>query len=296
MNRRLRQALLVLVGAMIFSAVVLWPAKARKPPPTDESLTIHLATAGTGGRSVSGPATRAAPPPTTTQPLVWDRPRFAEFRTEREQMVRTQIAESWAGRQRVKDPRVLAAMRQVPRHLFVEKGKLAGAHADHPLPIGYGQTISQPYMGALMTEALRLQPGAKVLEIGTGSGYQAAVLSEITPHVYTIEIIEPLHKRAGARLATLGYKTVRCRQGDGYHGWPEEAPFDGIIVTCAAGHIPPPLYQQLSPGGRMVIPIGQPGMYQQLKVVTRDAATGRPRYETICGVAFVPMVGRIEQP
>ncbi|MBN1344504.1 MAG: protein-L-isoaspartate O-methyltransferase, partial [Phycisphaerae bacterium] len=139
-------------------------------------------------------------------------------------MVKWTVSHPVDGRQRVTDPKTIEAMRNVPRHLFVEGESPGSAHADHPLPIGYGQTISQPYIVALMTEALRLRPGAKVLEIGTGSGYQAAVLSELTPNVFTIEIVKPLAERAAARFAKLGYKTIRSKQGDGYFGWPEHAP------------------------------------------------------------------------
>jgi protein-L-isoaspartate(D-aspartate) O-methyltransferase len=294
MTRHLHTVLSVLVAAIIFLLVVLWPSKIGSPPEPTDNLTLTLA----GMEEEAQPTSRAASAPvkpTASSPLAWQRPRFADRQVERNRMVEGQIAHPRDGRESVADPAVLAAMRNVPRHLFVEPGQQEEAHADHPLPIGYGQTISQPYIVALMTEALKLRPGARVLEIGTGSGYQAAILNELTPDVFTIEIVEPLAKRAAERLARLGYKTVRCKQDDGYFGWQERAPFDGIIVTCAAGHVPPPLYQQLAPGGRMVIPIGQPGMYQQLKVITKDTKTGQPRYETICGVAFVPMVGRMQQ-
>ena len=285
----------VIIGILLLVVAIVWFGGPRPVASPDLDPPIRLAAAEENARPVT---TTTPTPPTrpTSGPLEWPRPRFKEYQADRDRMVRTQIAESWDGRDRVTDPGVLAAMRNVPRHLFVEKDDLGSAHADHPLPIGYGQTISQPYIVALMTEALRLRPGAKVLEIGTGSGYQAAVLNELTPHVWTIEIIGPLYKRAAERLDRLGYKSVRCKHGDGYWGWPEHAPFDGIIVTCAAGHVPPPLFDQLAPGGRMVIPIGQPGMYQQLKVVTKDPKTGRPNYQTICGVAFVPMVGRMQNP
>jgi protein-L-isoaspartate(D-aspartate) O-methyltransferase len=294
MTRHLHTVLSVLAAAIIFLVVVLWPSKIGSPPEPTDDLTLALAELGEEVQPAS--STASAPVrPTASAPLAWHRPQFADRQPDRNRMVERQIAHPWDGRKAVTDPHVLAAMRNVPRHLFVEPDQRADAHADHPLPIGYGQTISQPYIVALMTEALKLRPGAKVLEIGTGSGYQAAILSELTPCVFTIEIVEPLAKRATERLAKLGYKTVQCKQGDGYFGWPGHAPFDGIIVTCAAGHVPPPLYHQLAPGGRMVIPIGQPGMYQQLKVVTKDPKSGQPRYQTICGVAFVPMVGRMQQ-
>ena len=221
----------------------------------------------------------------------WVRPRFPEFREERGRMVEGQIARH---RPSVRSDAVLGAMREVPRHLFVP-GYLQGvAHADRPLPIGHGQTISQPYIVAFMTEALAVKPGAKVLEIGTGSGYQAAVLSELTPKVFTIEIIHPLGEQARKRLHKLRYNTVKVRIGDGYFGWPEEAPFDGIIVTCAAGHVPPPLIEQLRPGGRMVIPVGGTFQVQRLMVVTKNES-GAVQTEELLPVLFVPMTGTIQK-
>jgi protein-L-isoaspartate(D-aspartate) O-methyltransferase len=217
----------------------------------------------------------------------WKPPRFSEFREERLQMVDNQIARH---RPKVQSYSVLEAMRQVPRHLFVPSKLQRVAHADRPLPIGYGQTISQPYIVALMTEALEVEPGGKILEIGTGSGYQAAILSELTPRVFTLEIIHALGKEAGLRLQSLGYDAVKARIGDGYFGWPEEAPFDGIIVTCAAGHIPPPLIEQLRPGGRMVIPVGETYQVQRLMVLTKDGR-GAVRTQELLPVVFVPMTG-----
>jgi len=298
MPRNLPAVLSLLAAVVVFVAVVFWPSRIgqRWAPSDDEDL--RLAGVAEPVQLATGAVSEAAPPATrqaTTQPLVWHRPRVSEFQAQRDRLVKKTISHPWDRRQRITESRVLAAMRHVPRHLFVERGERSRAHADHPLPIGYGQTISQPYIVALMTEALRLRPGAKVLEIGTGSGYQAAVLSELTPHVFSMEIIEPLYKRASTRFKKLGYKTIRCKHADGYLGWPEHAPFDGIIVTCAAGHVPPPLFKQLAPGGRMVIPVGQPGMYQQLKVLTKDPKTSRPKYQTICGVAFVPMTGRMQK-
>jgi len=221
----------------------------------------------------------------------WTRPRFSEFGEERAHMVETQMVQR---RPSIRDNEVLEAMRQVPRHLFVPWSSKRMAHGDHPLPIGHGQTISQPYIVALMTEALQLKANAKVLEIGTGSGYQAAVLSELTPLVFTMEIITPLADTAGERLQKLGYHTVKVRVGDGYFGWPEEAPFDGIIVTCAAGHIPPPLISQLRQGGRMVIPVGGVYEVQRLMVVTKDR-DGRVRTNELLPVRFVPMTGTIQK-
>ncbi|RME77442.1 MAG: protein-L-isoaspartate(D-aspartate) O-methyltransferase [Chloroflexi bacterium] len=187
----------------------------------------------------------------------------------------------------VSDPAVLAAMVAVPRHEFVLPEYLDQAYADHPLPIGYGQTISQPYIVALMTELLDLQPGEKVLEIGTGSGYQAAILAQITDQVYTIEIIPELATRARKTFDRLGYTTITTKQADGYWGWEEFAPFDAIIVTAAPDHVPQPLVNQLADRGRMVIPIGPPGGYQSLWVLERQ---GEEILRTNWGgVRFVPL-------
>lgn len=221
----------------------------------------------------------------------WTPPRVAEFQEERAHMVQTQMVQR---RPTIRDTSVLEAMRQVPRHLFVPRSLKRQAYADHPLPIGHGQTISQPYIVALMTEALEMKPGAKVLEIGTGSGYQAAVLFEQTPSVFTMEIIGALGNKAQERLQKLGYSTVKVRVGDGYFGWPEEAPFDGIIVTCAAGHIPPPLIAQLREGGRMVIPVGGVYQVQRLMVVTKDNE-GKVRTRELLPVRFVPMTGAVQK-
>jgi protein-L-isoaspartate(D-aspartate) O-methyltransferase len=209
-------------------------------------------------------------------------------------MVEATIAASPDGRTRVTDERVLEAMRQVPRHRFAGKGNRTLAHGDTPLPIGHGQTISQPYIVALMTEALQLEATDKVLEIGTGSGYQAAVLSELTPHVYTIEIIEPLAQQARKRFDEWGYATITTKQGDGYWGWAEHAPFDAIIVTCAAAHLPPPLWEQLRPGGRIVVPLGSPLYGQSLTIITKTEA-GERQSEVITLCRFVPMTGKLQE-
>lgn len=206
-------------------------------------------------------------------------------------MVRTQMARPPTHRSPVKNDAVLDAMRSVPRHAFVPPSHQKRAYDDTPLPIGHGQTISQPYMVAAMTELLEIGPESKVLEIGTGSGYQAAVLAHLTPHVYTIEIIEPLATRSVQTLVECGYDSVKTRHADGYFGWESEAPFDAIIVTCAAGHLPPPLWDQLRPGGRIVIPIGSPFSVQRL-VVVEKAEDGKRRSETVMGVRFVPMTGQ----
>ena len=188
----------------------------------------------------------------------------------------------------VRDPGVLAAMAKVPRHRFVPTEQVDYAYRDHPLPIGYGQTISQPFIVALMTEHLAIQRGDRVLEIGTGSGYQAAVLAELTNNVYTVEIIEALGRRAAATLEELGYD-VSARISDGYYGWPEHAPFDAIIVTAAPDHVPKPLLNQLKDGGRLVIPVGPPGSYQTLWLIERN---GEQFQSTNLGaVGFVPLTG-----
>jgi len=188
----------------------------------------------------------------------------------------------------VRDTATLRAMRAVPRHRFVPDDVRSAAYDDSPLPIGLGQTISQPYIVAYMTEQLRLRRGGRVLEVGTGSGYQAAVLAEIVAEVYTIEIVPQLALEAAARLRRLGYAGVRTRTGDGYDGWPDAAPFDAIIVTAAAGFVPPPLVEQLRPGGRMIIPVGETGSVQELMVVEK-AADGRTTTRTLIPVRFVPL-------
>ncbi len=185
---------------------------------------------------------------------------------------------------------VLDAMRRVPRHKFVDAEWQRQAYDDHPLPIGHGQTISQPYIVALMTELLGLKPGDKVLEIGTGSGYQAAVLAELTTNVYTIEIVKPLAEQAQQRLKATGLSEANVRPGDGYYGIENRAPFDAIIVTAAADHIPPPLIKQLRPGGRMVIPIGPVHSTQRLVIVEKDP-DGKVKTRSVLPVRFVPLTG-----
>ncbi|MBN2287952.1 MAG: protein-L-isoaspartate(D-aspartate) O-methyltransferase [Candidatus Glassbacteria bacterium] len=205
---------------------------------------------------------------------------------EREAMVRTQIE-----RRGVKDARVLEAMRKVPRHLFIPPDRRDEAYGDFPLPIGHGQTISQPYIVALMTELLRLKPESRVLEIGTGSGYQAAVLAELAAEVYSIEIVEPLCEKASELLAGFGYTNARVRCGDGFYGWPEEAPYDGIIVTAAPEKVPQPLLDQLADGGRLVIPEGR--FLQELVVYEKHE--GEVKRREVISVRFVPMTGRAEK-
>lgn len=186
------------------------------------------------------------------------------------------------------EPHVMEAMRQVPRHEFVPPELQNLAYADRPLPIGYGQTISQPFIVALMTDLLRVEAHHTVLEVGTGSGYQAAVLAPLAERVYSIEIVPALAERATAVLQRLGFDNVTTRAGDGYFGWPEAAPFDGIVVTAAASHIPPPLVAQLKRGGRMVIPVGNPFAVQRL-VVVEKALDGRARTRQVLPVRFVPL-------
>ncbi len=190
------------------------------------------------------------------------------------------------------DPRVLAALAAVPREEFVPAERRLFAYANGALPIGHGQTISQPYIVALMTDLLAPRPDDIVLEIGTGSGYQAAVLSRLVRQVYSIEIVAPLALAARERLERLGCANVAVRHGDGYRGWAEHAPFDGIVVTAAAPHVPPPLVEQLKPGGRLVIPVGHPGGYQQLRLVEKDAA-GAVGQRDLLAVAFVPLTGAL---
>ena len=189
------------------------------------------------------------------------------------------------------DARVMTVMSTVPRHEFVPADQVDVAYANRPVPIGHGQTISQPYIVALMTELAKAEPGHKVLEVGTGSGYQAAVMSQLARAVYTIEIIEPLGLQAMQRLQKQGYGNVQVRTGDGYHGWEEHAPYDAILVTAAASHVPPPLIRQLKPGGRMVIPVGAAFMVQQLMLIEKNA-DGTVSTRQILPVAFVPLTGR----
>ena len=188
------------------------------------------------------------------------------------------------------DPRVMAAMARVPRHEFVPAAQRRHAYDNRPLSIGFGQTISQPYIVALMSDLIKPRPGDSVLELGTGSGYQAAILAELTGQVYSIEIIEELGEQAAERLSRLGYDNVTLRIGDGYYGWEEHAPFDAIVVTAAASHVPPPLVAQLKPGGRMVIPVGSRFLTQQLVLIEKDPG-GQLITRQILPVIFVPLTG-----
>ncbi|MFZ0960278.1 MAG: protein-L-isoaspartate(D-aspartate) O-methyltransferase [Terriglobia bacterium] len=233
-------------------------------------LFPHTLPSPQGGRSATGEELPRA-----------DSAELPETREARERMVQEQIAARG-----IRDPRVLEAMRKVPRHRFVPPKMQPSAYEDSALPIGLGQTISQPYVVAFMTEALELQPQDRVLEIGTGSGYQAAVLSVLAREVYSLEILPQLGKEAEARLKEMGYANVRVRIGDGYRGWPEAAPFDAILVTAAPLDVPPALVAQLRPGGRMVVPVGR---YEQDLIRLRRTAKGLER-ESLLPVRFVPMV------
>lgn len=210
------------------------------------------------------------------------------YTQKRYEMVQRQLAS-----RDITEQKVLDAMKRVPRHLFVDPRYRSQAYADHPLPIDEGQTISQPYIVALMTQYIDLKRGEKVLEVGTGSGYQAAVLAQLTDKVYSMEIKESLAKKASVTLESLNYSLVQVKHGDGYFGWEEYAPFDAIIVTCAANHIPPPLLNQLNEGGRLIIPLGSTLYYQTLALVTK--VKGKPEVKHVLGVRFVPMTGEAQK-
>ena len=271
----------------------LWIACAAEPEPSASTTAPEGGMSGADGRV--GVSEDPVPPPgnSSASDTSWTPPRprsIQERQDERERMVEVILEKS----PMVTDGAVLRAMRDAPRHVFVHEQTRRIAYEDTPLPIGLGQTISQPYIVAFMTELLALDQASKVLEVGTGSGYQAAVLAHMTPHVYTMEIIEPLLERARRLLSEEGYDMVRTRHGDGYFGWPEAGPFDAIIVTCAAGHLPPPLWSQLRPGGRIVIPVGEVTGVQRL-VVAEKTADGQRVSRTVMPVRFVPMTGRVEQ-
>ncbi len=266
MTRRIIPIILVL---LVIAAVALGLWQPWSPAPAAVSPTPSGVPSSPAPAVTDVPPERSAPDP------------YAEAR---EAMVADQIEARG-----VKDPLVLEVMRRLPRHRFVPEEFLRQAYADHPLPIGYGQTISQPYIVALMTEALQVRPGQRVLEIGTGSGYQAAVLGEMGLEVYTVEIIPELAQQAARRLADLGYTNIQVKQADGYYGWSEYAPYDAIIVTAAPDHLPQPLAQQLKEGGRLVIPIGPLGAVQTLWLF--EKRDGELLATNLGAVRFVPLTG-----
>jgi len=286
--------MLLLVALLIVAVGAWWYARrhGEAEGPTQGPPVRTILPGRPGPTPTTGPAGQSPTtlPGTGRPATAWSPPRFAARQANRDRMVAT-IRDEYP--YRLKDPRVLAAMAAVPRHEFVPPDYADDAYDDRPQPIGYGQTISQPFMVAEMTRLLELGPRSRVLEVGTGSGYQAAVLTEFTPHVFTIEIVAPLAESAAARLRRLGYDVVTAGAGDGYFGWEEHAPFDAIIVTCAAGQIPPPLIRQLAPGGRMVIPVGGPLAIQSLMLVEK-AADGTVRSRSLMDVAFVPLTRHYE--
>ncbi len=257
------------IAPAALAAAVLLAAGCSQPDAPDRPAT----------RPRAGAATAPAGSPAT-------HPAFAQRREDREAMVR-QIT-----RYGMEDPNVLAAMRAVPRHAFVPEPLREAAYEDSPLPIGNDQTISQPYIVAEMTRLAKVRPGDRVLEVGSGSGYQAAVLAEITPHVYTIEIVGALARTARETLRRLGYDGVKVRHGDGYKGWPEHAPFHAVVVTCGAPSVPEPLVDQLAPGGRMIIPVGPDGGVQNLLVVEKSR-DGETTTRNIMPVRFVPLTREV---
>jgi protein-L-isoaspartate(D-aspartate) O-methyltransferase len=272
-------AMFMLLGSIVlfFSGLFERPGAALASEETDNDVNEQ------SGLKLQDPNEIKILPPDHNHPA------FTERIEERAKMVRQQIQQ-----RDVKDPNVLAAMRVVPRHAFVRAGEQSAAYGDYPLPIGHGQTISQPYIVAFMTEALKLDPNDKVLEIGTGSGYQAAVCAEIAREVYTIEIVEPLAKSAAEKLKELGYHNVFVQAGDGFFGWPKKAPFDAIIGTAAAGRIPQPLIDQLKPGGRMILPVEGRLGFQYLVLITKDEK-GYLHKRNVMPVRFVPMTGEVEK-
>ncbi len=269
--------LLCLLSLAVGAAACVAPPLATPVPSTVETTPTRLPAPATDTPAVPTATSGSVTPSVTPAPSPTPDP----YLEARQDMVKWQL-----GGRDITDEKVLAVMEKVPRHEFVTADLLGQAYADHPLPIGYGQTISQPYIVALMTQMLALEPGDSVLEIGTGSGYQAAVLAEMTERTYTIEIIPELAERAQDTLDRLGYDTVLSKQDDGYWGWEEYAPFDAIIVTAAPDHVPQPLLNQLADGGRMVIPVGPPGGYQSLWFITREG--DEFKNHNWGGVRFVP--------
>jgi protein-L-isoaspartate(D-aspartate) O-methyltransferase len=268
---RSSSCLVCLLAAMLAGSA---SCKESLPPPRAAEPSAAAVPSSSSGK----------PSPPDPNAPAWTHPRSTERIEHRRQMV-----EVLRQRYDMTDPNVLAAMEAVPRHWFVPSSRQRTAYADSPLPIGHGQTISQPFIVAFMTQLLDLTPASKVLEIGTGSGYQAAVLTEFTPHVYTIEIVEPLGQRAKQTFQERGYHTIRTTIGDGYKGWPEHAPFDAVIVTCAPDHIPKPLIEQLRTGGRIVIPVGGVHAVQELYLVVKRADGSLSR-RPMMPVRFVPLL------
>jgi protein-L-isoaspartate(D-aspartate) O-methyltransferase len=273
MRRGMHVPLSLAVAAAVLILLAVAPSHPRHP--------VGWSQDDAGKPTESGTRT---PPPKFAVPYKGE---ASEFTEARRQMVRRDLA----GRD-IADEVVLLAMGRIPRHEFVPDDVRDRAYADHPLPIGHRQTISQPYIVALMTQLVGAKQGMRALDIGTGSGYQAAVLGEICKEVYSIEIVEPLAKEAKKRLADLGYKNITVRHGDGYQGWPDKAPFDVIIVAAAPDHVPQPLIDQLAPGGKLVIPVGQ--WYQELLLIERDK-DGKVHRRRGIGVRFVPMTGEAQK-
>ena len=259
---------LVLALVLLLVALAIYALWTRALRPADDAAAVPFSS-----------TTETLPSPAAA--VVEEPERHLE---DRMKMVDTQIR-----RRGVTDQDVLDAMETVPRHEFVPDRYVDQAYADHPLPIGHGQTISQPYIVALMTELLKLKDTDRVLEIGTGSGYQAAILAQVVAEVYTVEIVEPLALEATERLKRLGYTNIHTLHADGYFGWEEHAPFDAIIVTAAPDHIPQPLVQQLADGGKLVVPVGPPGGYQTLWEVSKEG--GEIKNRNVTGVLFVPLTG-----
>jgi len=269
-----------LYPALASAAAILWLIACRGDMVAEQRLRDRHPAQATESR-VSRPREELGEQPGGRR--VRERAGTPEEVRRRKQMVTSQLQA-----RDIADPVVLAVMGRVPRHLYVPEPMRGFAYADCPLPIDEGQTISQPYIVAYMTQALELEPGDRVLEIGTGSGYQAAVLAEIVQEVYTIEIVPELAQKAGALLNRLGYENIHVRTGDGYFGWPQEAPFDAIIVTAAPGHVPQALVDQLDEGAALVLPVGEE--YQEL-VRIRMGTAGEQQVERLLPVQFVPMTG-----
>lgn len=269
----------MMVGALVLAAGIGSCGKGPRPDMTSPSPKPPQGTETEARKSITeSPLSKER-----TEKESWSKPRTQERITDRREMIRV-IRDLYG----LHDEKVLGAMEAVPRHWFVPEGLQGNAYDDRPLPIGFEQTISQPLIVAFMTNLLELSADQKVLEIGTGSGYQAAVLNEFTPQVYSIEIVRPLAERTIGILKQRGYQSIRVKIGDGYEGWPEHAPFDAIIVTCAPDHIPPALKRQLRPGGRMVIPVGDFASGQELLLIRKDA-DGTFHQESRMPVRFVPM-------